>query len=130
MCIIVNRKEFRKGNPYFKVFNHNSYVRATKVARISFLEPKYIIHKDRKENWILNGDEKEQLIDLLELPSTNTFRNGKKLTNWQKAMAQYNLENGLIGDIEDAEDCLLKNTKNFHTQPLPIDLKMPDYTKL
>ena len=45
MCIIVSRSEFRKGNPYFKVVNHNSFEKATKIARISFLDLKYIIHK-------------------------------------------------------------------------------------
>ncbi len=132
MCIVVNRSEFRKGNPYFKVVNHNSFDKATKIARISFLDLKYIIHKntDGKENWILNIKEKKQLVKLFNQKSTNIFRNGKRMSNWEKAIAQYNLENRLIGDVEEAEDKKLKDTRDFETDPLPIDLPMPDYMKL
>ena len=52
------------------------------------------------------------------------------MSNWEKAIAQYNLENRLIGDVEEAEDKKLKDTKDFETDPLPIDLPMPNYLKL
>ena len=132
MCIVVNRSEFRKGNPYFKVVNHNSFVKAEKIARISFLKPEYIIHKNRdgKTNWVLNNQEKRHMIELLHQKSTNIFRNGKRMSNWEKAIAQYNMENSLINNIEKAEDKKLKDTKDFETDPLPIDLPMPNYMKL
>ena len=132
MCIVVNANETRKGMPYFKVVNHNSFRKAEKIARISFLKPEYIIHKNRdgKTNWVLNNQEKRHMIELLHQKSTNIFRDGKRMSNWEKAIAQYNMENSLINNIEKAEDKKLKDTKDFEKEALPIDLPIPDYMKL
>ena len=127
MCIVVNANETRKGMPYFKVVNHNSFVKAEKIARISFLKPEYIIHKNRdgKADWHLNSQEKRHMIELLHQKSAVL-----NYSIWKYAIAQYNMENSYILDIKDASNIKMSDVKNFETDPLPIDLPMPNYMKL
>ena len=51
-------------DPYFKVYNGNSFNSANKIARISLKDPHYIYHKNNKgkEQWTLNSDERKLLI--------------------------------------------------------------------
>lgn len=127
MCIVVNANETREGTPYFKVVNHSSFVKATKIARISFLRPEYIIHKNRdgKENWVLNSKEKKHLIDLLHRKSDVL-----DYSIWQYTIAQYNMENGHTKRLKDTSEIKMSDVKNFETDPLPKKLPIPDYMKL
>ena len=81
---------------------------------------------------MLNSHEKKTLIDFL-----NGHQYGRKKTNvseltvWQRLIAFWNKEMGYVDDIEDALDYNSENTDiNDIDSPLPIDLEMPDYTKL
>ena len=81
----VNPTESRIGEHYFKVYNHPSVTAADKVARISFDEPRYIIHKDSKgkQPWILDSTSKKNMIALL---SKNNY------SVWKKLIANFNKE--------------------------------------
>lgn len=53
---------------YFKVFNSKNWRSASKVCRISFLEPTYI-HKENRDgcsDWILNTKQKQELVAILK----------------------------------------------------------------
>lgn len=106
---------------YFKVYNHQSYKKASKVARISLFEAKYIYHKndDGKEDWELNAKERKLLVKKLQMEV-------RGLTVWQRLIITYNLESGLN------EEETLENLKDNLKYPyyLPIDMEMPYYTKL
>ena len=119
------------GEEYFKVYNNDNAKKADKVIRIKFRSAEYVYHKnsDGKKDWNLNSKEKKTLIKLLQTPSK--FDN---LSNWQYAILQFNLE---AFDIS-YKDCLKltmeEQSKMDENNPrkyyLPIDLPMPDYTKL
>lgn len=124
----------RRNRPtYFKLYSDANYVDAEYCARISLLKPEYIIHKDGdKKPFVLNSHEKKTLINFL-----NGHQYGRKksnvseLTVWQRLIAFWNKEMGYVDDIEDALDHNSENTDiNDIDSPLPIDLEMPDYTKL
>ena len=93
---------------YFKVFNSVDYLKATKVARICFFGPKYIIHKNRdgKENWNLKAKDKKILIALLNSKSSNANFD----TIWEETIAEYN--------------------KCCPNDKIDINIPIPDYTKL
>ena len=54
-------------DPYFKIYNGESFNSATKIARISLKDPHYIYHKNNrnKKQWILNSAERKILINTL-----------------------------------------------------------------
>lgn len=81
----VNPTDSRVGEHYFKVYNHSSMSAADKVARISFDEPRYIIHKDGhgKQPWILDSSAKKNMMHLL---SKNNY------SVWKKLIANFNRE--------------------------------------
>ena len=60
-------QSYSKYSAYFKFFNHKSFNSATKVARITFLNPSYIHHKDPygKQEWELNNEERKDLNEIL-----------------------------------------------------------------
>ena len=124
ISIIVSpdTKRNNRNNEYFKILNHKEYSKASKIARIKFRQPKYVLrhNNDGKKNWILNKDEKQLLINLLNK------KNIYKESYWETAIIRYNLEAGL------SEEKTLENTKDNLKYPdyLPIDLNLPDYTKL
>ena len=45
---------------YFKVYNNENYKKATKIARIHFMNPSYEMHSN--QHWPLNTTEKKMLI--------------------------------------------------------------------
>lgn len=93
---------------YFKVYNSAEHSSATKVTRVCFYTPKYIMHRDpeRKENWTLKAKEKKQLMDLLNKKSRN--KNFDRV--WDELIFEYN-------------KC---NPADRIDSSIPI----PDYTKL
>ena len=112
-------------NKYFKYVDSFSYAKGDRIARISLLELKYLIHtnSDGKRNWKLNAKEKDELIELMNQPS----RDFPEITNWQKTLAQYNLDNfGIYIDetVNSAFD------KSKYPDAFDINCPMPDYTKL
>lgn len=70
----TNRNFFEK--PYFKVYDSNSYKKATKIARIYFDEAKYVKDHIGKPEWILNSQERKLLVQIL-----NQNNNWEKLNN-------------------------------------------------
>lgn len=111
MAIHINTDEAegKERVNYFKVFNAKTWSSATKVCRISFLEPTYISKENRDgcSNWVLNADEKKKLIKVL-----------KSLHHW-----------GVESNFEAA--CGWCNEMNRDIgEPLPEDAPMPDYSLL
>ena len=118
ICITVNPDPNRIGEPYFKLYNHKSYNQASKAIRISFLEPKYIIHNNNRDmrDWFLNNKEKKSLMKYLNLVSDMFNEDlNRKLSVWEKAIYLYNYENGF-----DKED------DNY----LKLDTPIPNYLEL
>jgi hypothetical protein len=111
-----------QGKQYFKFYNHQDYKRATKIARIRFDEPEYIIHGnfDGKENWNLNSKERKVLIK--ELKKYSFTLESYRLNYFQFLICQYNLQAYGVSYLDTVNK---KNKKG-----LPIDLEMPDYMKL
>lgn len=133
----VNPDLNRVGNEYFKFCNDASWSKATKLCRISFRAPKYIVHTNSRKvsDWTLNAKEKKYLVRVLNSKSDDTT-----LTVWQALIVDYNkeryslpasvtkqltkqkqqeLSKGVITDLVD---------RMIHA--LPIDLPMPNYLKL
>ncbi len=128
MMILISIDQNRIGEPYFKVVDNINYNKAKRIARISFLHPEYIIHKntDEKTNWTLNNKEKKQFKALLE-----KVVDIGGVTAWNRTIIQYNLDKYNI----DALETLKKDVENYtkkdlQTKALPYNLPMPDYMKL
>ena len=103
--------------PYIIVYNNSEEYLATKCARISLVEPKYITTKSYglKGSWKLNQKEIQELISLLNAepmyPEITPFKN-----NYEYALHLYETMVEGIGCV-----CECKH---------PLKLDMPDYTKL
>lgn len=81
------------------------------IARISFIEPKYITHYKDSEQMILTKNEKKQLMKLLQIK-------GKQYdTVWKDLISAFN-------------DAILLDNKDNAKFVLPLTLDIPDYTKL
>ena len=138
--IAVDSSPHYIGNPYFKVFGREDRLGKPSIARISFIEPRYIIHykNNAARQFRLNSKMKRMLIDFMNDPCDDD--GVEDLTNWQHAIIIYNRE--AIGKPLwktrqwkqfDTEYILthkdeINGTKLQHA--LPIDLKMPDYRLL
>lgn len=124
ILIQVNADELHIDNPYFKVYNDESY--GTAMNRISFNAPEYIEHTTYgKDRWFLNSKEKRNLIALLNAPSEHIDRRdtSREYTNWEWAIIQYNNEICAVGE----KDTVAGRLKG---KALSIDLLMPDYREL
>ena len=121
ISVQVNRNEGRNGS-YFKLYNHKDYKKASKVARINFKSPEYIYHinRDGKKDWALNSRERVKLLEVLNMV---VFRGE---TVWTMLILSFNLEGGL--NFSESE--MNKMKKIIYPNHLPIDLPIPDYTKL
>ncbi|MCQ2444845.1 MAG: hypothetical protein MJ061_05080 [Mailhella sp.] len=101
---------------YFKLYDSASNT-GRKLARISIWEPQYVIRQDRMERWILNDEEKKMLVSILRSVPKEApiFRVSPPMTCWERCIYCLNWEKGL----EEGDDGFI-----------PLDLEMPDYTKL
>jgi hypothetical protein len=108
-CIWVNMPVRRHDLFYFKVFDADLF-EATKCARISLLEPKYIRCSDNPE-WFLNEKEKKELMEILTSKSNTNHR----ITNWQFMLYSYQSQLEWAGYEDDID---ISN------------LQIPDYMKL
>ena len=93
---------------YFKVYNNENYKKATKIARIHFMNPSYEMHSN--QHWPLNTTEKKMLIKILN--TTIQINDVETTTVWKELIGEYN--RGI-------------NDKSKH---MPLNLVMPDYTQL
>lgn len=84
----INPSEDRLGEPYFKVYDSFSIDKAKRIARLSFDEPKYIIHKDGlgKQSWFMNAFEKKYIVRLLKKNRHSVWK--KLISNWNKEKYQ------------------------------------------
>lgn len=103
-------RDFGDDIAYFKCTTTPNLSTAKDIARISFTAPKYIIHNN--DRFKLNPRQKNTLVDLL----VSTAKNG--MTVWQFMIYRFNLE--------------LSNSNNPRAPKykLPLELPIPDYTKL
>ena len=140
-AVSVDSSETRIGEPYFKFYDGPSRTPKTPVARVSFLEPRYVVHHKRSKEipFVLNTSLRRLLVRFMQTPYKVKIDN-KKITNWQFAILQYNLEN------IDVDDWSTREWLNFTTRwkrknedaiigtdaehALPIDLPMPNYLLL
>ena len=127
ICVAVNPDRHRnlKNMEYFKIYNHTDHLRATKIARIKFRAPEYVIHNNRKgvENWFLNSKDIKNMIQVLNSPSDNY----PGFTTWQGLILNFNYESGDL-DFEETKKNVQDNGKTLpHPDFLPIDLPIPDY---
>ena len=121
ISVQVNRNEGRNGS-YFKLYNHKDYKKASKVARINFKFPEYVHHvnRDGKKDWALNSRERAKLLEVLNMV---VFRGE---TVWTMLILSFNLEGGL----NFSKSKMNKMKKLIYPNHLPIDLPIPNYTKL
>ena len=135
----VNPDQRRKGNEYFKFCNNARWSKATKLCRISFREPKYIIHTNshKVEDWLLTKKEQKYLIKVLWSDS----KKYKGFSVWQALIIDYNAERySLPNDISEkltitkqqklGRHANLSEVEELMLQALPIDLPIPNYLKL
>lgn len=129
MLLAINPDSNRIGDPYFKMYNKPSWNKATKVARISFLEPKLIIHKSQGvQPWTnLTKQDIDDLNDYLDSP----WKNHPGFTIWDGLKYGWNEEWGFeVGSekeyIDGNYDELNKNNPSY----LPSTLEIPDYYQL
>lgn len=106
------------GDPYFKYYySQNTDKNNQTLLRISFLEPRFIVHYNMKDAWPrFNSSDKKELMDKLnKLIYSKHFPN-KKQRVWDIMLYQLALELSLIGTNVRYDDI-----KNW---------EIPDYTKL
>lgn len=137
-CVYVTPDNHRIGEEYFKVYNAFSQEKADEICRISFHEPRYIVHRNvrdvGKDAKRLNSKQKKALVALLK--SKKMFYENKEVTVWQKAILEYNncrgLDYGLTfkNKIFDENGNQIPKENRAYPDYLPIDLPMPDYMKL
>lgn len=85
---------------YFKYYNNPLHFESTKVARISLLEPKYIIPEDNyKDIWILNDIEIFDLINKLKSPAILREDNYPGCTVWEAIIQSYIYDGLTMGGI-------------------------------
>ena len=140
-AISVDSSPTRIGEPYFKFYNGPSRTTETPVARISFLEPRYVIHHKRSKEipFVLNTSFRRLLVNFMQTPYKIRLEN-KRITNWQYTILQYNLENIEVDGwgirewlyftrkwIKENQDDI---TGTAVENALPINLPMPNYLLL
>lgn len=110
-------------NKYFKLYNNTSILKATKVARISMLNPIYLEHVDElgKEDWKLQKRDIKKLAKELDDPSSYD-----NITKWELLIMTYNNDNF---NIDPADLQTGKMTKDEYEKIVKkkgaISLKLP-----
>ena len=68
-CFVINIDLSKNSIPYFIIYDNKDIDKATKVATISLIEPKYIDIERPLNKWILSEYEKEILVNILNKPN-------------------------------------------------------------
>lgn len=129
--IYIDSHQTKLGEPYFKYYDSYSYLTAEHVARISFLEPRYIIHHSYPPPFELDRIQKLALLKFLTAPAPDVYRG---LSNWQRGIIIFNNQN--VSSSYDGWSKLTTEKMNNMKLTgrmrfaLPIDLPMPDYMQL
>lgn len=127
--------DFGEGSlAYFLLYNNCRYTKATQIARISLVLPTYI----KPSDWTLNCKDCKQLMQVLRSANNVTFVDYHPSV-WESLIIFYNSERlGLPFELSlqftranraKFIECYDKEFDELHLA-LPIDLPMPDYTKL
>lgn len=133
---------------YFMLYNAPVSFQADKVARILFRKPEYVFLKgagnhdgdaagneesdsdaEKQSDWILSPPEKRLLMNMLTAESSFSDAAGamRRITVFQRALILFNFEKGLGSHQAEAFSLMLAADPEGY---LPLDLAMPDYTKL
>ena len=87
------------------------------------------------KSWELDEKYIKELIEFFKSPINETDKeyynyNAKKYvkTNWQRLIYEYNYNTACYGIDENG--CIIPLYDEPEIEPLPLDLPMPDYTKL
>lgn len=127
--------DFGKGSlAYFLLYNNCIYTKVTQTARISLVLPAYI----KPSNWMLDCADCNRLMQVLRSANIMAFAD-YHLSVWESLLVFYNSERlGLPFELSlqltcanraKFIECYGKEFDELHPA-LPIDLPMPDYTKL
>ena len=129
--IVGYTPEDKKGNPYFKVYNHPSkYSSATHVIRIKFKKAEVVTgHRERngKKEWKLEDFSRygKDLVSYLNSKS----KTNSNITVWTELRFQWNLMKGF--DIESVEDYVsgkYDTEENLKDDDyIPHNMSMPRY---
>lgn len=114
---------------YFKVTpDSDSYGGGEHETRVSFRQPTYVKHSKGKPHKNLSDKQIDNMIKLFNKPCKNIH--GAGLTNWEYAIHRFNMSNNMAHlEKLDQTSAEVKNAiKSGHY--IPLDLPMPDYTKL
>lgn len=129
MLMAINPDRNRVGEPYFKVYDAGNWRKATKVARLSFFDPRLIIHTGGNiPPWrrLTNRDIRD-IEDFLDSPS----RTIPGATTWDELKYRWNVEYGFnIGYparyFDGDYDAKYEDDPSY----VPSYLDPPDYRKL
>lgn len=129
LLMAINPDPNRIGDPYFKVYDADSWRKATKVARLSFFEPKLIIHTGGNVRpWKkLTKRDIEDIEDYLDSPA----RGDIGVTVWDKLKYEWNDEYGFymksISSYLNGE-----YDEEYENEPsyVPSYIDPPDYKQL
>ena len=116
---------------YFKYYNSKKPTNATGVARISLVNPVYIIHPSGSPKTIYLGrPEKKQLVRFLKSACKTPTDDGIFLdTNYQYMIYYFNKVSFNM-DIADILNFTRNKKINIVENAIPIDYEMPDYMNL
>jgi hypothetical protein len=135
--LVVATPDTGRNDSYFKVCNHLTYTKATHVIRLAFTEVEYYEHKgDGKELWEMSSRDIKRLIEWLESNGKAKIEYGSVIfdTNWKQAIYHWNNECGFFNhkdyDERFPEGCAPGSQLSKNPQFVPLNQKMPDYTKL
>ena len=132
ILLAVNPDDDRDGDPYFKMYDKESWTSASKVWRIRFDRPEFIKkHKGKiPAATTMNSSDKKILLEYLNL-SSKDFDG----TVWDELKYRWNIEKGLMDQFgfneykQGIADKFYskKDTKNNY---IPFSLNMPNYDLL
>lgn len=125
VCVEISNDN--KSNYYFVYHNHETSRYADKTARISLLQAQYIDMHDIQPKWLLNKEEKHNLMNILKTKQGN-------LSNWERLIITYNWVNGYnhipLWVIEHGKINKKQYNKATKKEGLSLDLAIVDYNFL
>lgn len=132
-CLTVNPVADSPTSAFFELYSDTNARRAACCVRISFLSPDYVSLPATDTDWVLHEAEKKCLVAFLSSHRRGRSRVESSMSNWQYALALWNVEMGFIDTPEEAwsiteAECAPRSPHAPH--PLPLSLPMPDYMLL
>lgn len=127
--INVNQEIKHLSIAYFKVYDHEKYSAAKRVARLHFKDSGIEYHNDGrgKQAWKLNASDNKKIIMLMKEQSDSHTG----YTNWQVACYQWNYENGLVKNFNDyfngKYDHMYDNDSRLKGAYVPSTQEMPKH---